>query len=295
MSIRTEIDRIVNNISLAYDECDAKGATMPLVRNSQNLAACIASITGGGSTGYPSFSYTGTYNFYDEGNDNWHLELLSGGTLSFSSMGASIYGIDSFVVGGGGGGGRCTSRYYGGCGGNGGCVYTGSQFFPVLGTNYTATVGVGGDSSANGSASSIFGYSAPGGLTQTGTGSSSRYHTAAPSGYTSATNGGDGGYSSNNATNGSDGVYPFGVSGMTGCNFKYGASGGGGAGYNSSSKMTNAGTGGSDGGGNGANSQNGSGTAGTANRGAGGGGGTATSGYGGAGGSGIIILRNHRI
>lgn len=287
---------IASEVADCYTECQAKGATMPATQDILHLANCIASISGGSPSGYPSFTYTGTYNFYDEGNDNWHLELLSSGTLTFTSMGASNYGIDSFVVGGGAGGGRCTSKYYGGCGGNGGCVYTGSQYFPTLNTGYSATIGAGGARSANGSASSIFGYSAAGGLTQTGTSTASRYHAAAPTGgYTSATNGGDGGYSSNNATNGSNGVYPFGVPGMTGCNYRYGASGGGSAGYNSSSRMTTAGTGGLDGGGNGASSINGSGTNGTANRGAGGGGGTATSGYGGTGGSGIIILRNHRV
>lgn len=48
MSIVSEIERIKTNIANAYTACEGKGATLPSILNSANLADCIASITGGG-------------------------------------------------------------------------------------------------------------------------------------------------------------------------------------------------------------------------------------------------------
>jgi hypothetical protein len=48
MSVASEINRIKANIADAYDEAEAKGATMPATENSANLADTIASISGGG-------------------------------------------------------------------------------------------------------------------------------------------------------------------------------------------------------------------------------------------------------
>lgn len=45
MSIASEVERIQNNISDAYNVCNNKGATMPSVQNSNNLASTISSIT----------------------------------------------------------------------------------------------------------------------------------------------------------------------------------------------------------------------------------------------------------
>lgn len=50
MSITSEINRIKGNIADAYTAADAKGATLPATQDSANLASCISSITGGGST-----------------------------------------------------------------------------------------------------------------------------------------------------------------------------------------------------------------------------------------------------
>ncbi|MCF0185654.1 MAG: leucine-rich repeat protein [Bacteroidaceae bacterium] len=50
MSVASEINRIKGNISDAYDEAEAKGATMPDTLNSDNLPECIASIPSGGPT-----------------------------------------------------------------------------------------------------------------------------------------------------------------------------------------------------------------------------------------------------
>lgn len=48
MSIQSEINRISTNIANAYDELETKGATMPQIENSDNLATTIASISSGG-------------------------------------------------------------------------------------------------------------------------------------------------------------------------------------------------------------------------------------------------------
>ena len=49
MTVASEIARIKTNISNAYDSAEAKGATLPEQKNSENLAECIDSITGGSS------------------------------------------------------------------------------------------------------------------------------------------------------------------------------------------------------------------------------------------------------
>ena len=45
MSITSEITRIQTNIANAYDAAEAKGATLPTTKNSENLSNTIASIT----------------------------------------------------------------------------------------------------------------------------------------------------------------------------------------------------------------------------------------------------------
>ena len=58
MTIASEITRINGNIAAAYTAASAKGATLPATENSDNLATCISSISGGGG-GYsevPSYS-----------------------------------------------------------------------------------------------------------------------------------------------------------------------------------------------------------------------------------------------
>jgi hypothetical protein len=51
MTIASEITRIQTNIANAYTAASSKGATMPATENSDNLATCIASISGGGASG----------------------------------------------------------------------------------------------------------------------------------------------------------------------------------------------------------------------------------------------------
>ena len=50
MSIANEITRIKNNIQNAFNKAIEKGATPPTEQNSDNLASCIESITGGGGS-----------------------------------------------------------------------------------------------------------------------------------------------------------------------------------------------------------------------------------------------------
>lgn len=50
MSVASEIERIKGNIASAYTSASGKGATMPDVQNSANLAGCIDTIAGGGAT-----------------------------------------------------------------------------------------------------------------------------------------------------------------------------------------------------------------------------------------------------
>lgn len=49
MSIVSEIQRIKNNIAAAYSACESKGAELPQLQNSNNLATTIESISSGGS------------------------------------------------------------------------------------------------------------------------------------------------------------------------------------------------------------------------------------------------------
>lgn len=48
MSVAEQINRIKANIASTYTAAQAKGATMPQTQNSDNLAACVQSITTGG-------------------------------------------------------------------------------------------------------------------------------------------------------------------------------------------------------------------------------------------------------
>lgn len=50
MSIANEIERIKRNIANAYESCLSKGATMPDIQNSENLAETILSIIMGSSS-----------------------------------------------------------------------------------------------------------------------------------------------------------------------------------------------------------------------------------------------------
>ncbi len=49
MSISSEIQNLIDNLANAYTSLTAKGATIPVNRNMDNLATCIDSVSGGGA------------------------------------------------------------------------------------------------------------------------------------------------------------------------------------------------------------------------------------------------------
>ena len=67
MSIASEITRISGNVADAYTAANAKGATMPVTQNSDNLATTISTIqTGTTPTGTMYIISNGTYNVTDK-------------------------------------------------------------------------------------------------------------------------------------------------------------------------------------------------------------------------------------
>ena len=77
MSITSEILRIKTNIAIAYDKCYRKGATMPVLQDSERLPGCIESIPSE-SGGIPrEVSYNGTY----QRIPNWYTFTLPNNAL----------------------------------------------------------------------------------------------------------------------------------------------------------------------------------------------------------------------
>ena len=132
-------------------------------------------------TRIPKFTYTGNYQFIDDGSGNWRIKFLSSGTLTFTSLGNARKGIDVFLVGGGGGGAEIyLGALWARSGGGSGYVTTvkDGSIVPVKGTGYGITIGAGGkyDNSGspvspttsrsrgdNGGTTSAFGKTAAGG------------------------------------------------------------------------------------------------------------------------------------
>lgn len=259
----------------------------------------------------PKVSYTGQYNFVDDGTTHWRLELLSSGNLSFDIP----VTVDAFLVGGGGGGGGrkgSSSSYSGAGGGGGGYCKTWNGISYAENQNITVTIGAGGDGgTTSGTSGSKGGTTAFGELAvDGGNGGGASTSTTGGNGGGGGSGGGGGGAKDkeglNGGTAGNDGaaknVTSDGVSGRGQVNTgsqtiadtykrmptyefyeidndasvpSYGAGGKGGNG-NSSSNGAN-GTANSGNGGNGANCN------------------TSTSRSGGKGGSGVVILRDTRL
>lgn len=267
---------------------------------SQRNVTCTAYFTLDDSS-FPSYKYTGTLLYTDEGNGNWHVTIKSGGTLTIDRS----MNVDVFLVGGGTGGqsGQGGSTCYGGSGGRGGYYYT-VKNIKVNAGSYSISIGSGGAGGTGGSGASQKSGSAGGATTAFGY--SSNTGTSGASGGQGARLAGADTSSMTYATAGSNGVYAFGTSSTDGV--LYGAGGGGAECVNKSFVWTNqhgnsAKSGGATGGGHGGLTQaNGSNA--SANTGSGGGGGGADMtggqtgpGYGyngGTGGSGILIIRNKR-
>ena len=74
MTVASEITRIKTNIANAYNSASEKGATLPAVQNSDNLATCISSITGGGNSSKYSISID---NILGDVDENGVLQLPS--------------------------------------------------------------------------------------------------------------------------------------------------------------------------------------------------------------------------
>lgn len=85
MSIRSQIDRINANIAAAYDEAEAKGATMPATENSANLADTVASIPSGGTPTLITKQITenGVYNAEDDDADGYNEVTVNVDIKSF--------------------------------------------------------------------------------------------------------------------------------------------------------------------------------------------------------------------
>ena len=89
----------------------------------------------GGTSGLPVFTYTGLYDFFDEGDGNWKLKLLTSGVLNFSKLSGIV---DVFLVGGGGGSGPYSG------GGGGGYTLTAHGQLLTKNLDYTIEIGAGG-------------------------------------------------------------------------------------------------------------------------------------------------------
>ena len=118
----------------------------------------------GGGGGVPQFTYTGTYEYIDDGGGNWRIKFLTSGTFTpLKNMTA-----DAFLVGGGGGGmtgekNPADSNKLAGSGGGGGNTVTVKSVTLTANTGYSVTIGAGGNVGADGSNTSAFGASAEGG------------------------------------------------------------------------------------------------------------------------------------
>lgn len=236
----------------------------------------------------PKFTYTGTYEYIDDGGGNWRIKFLSSGT--FTPLKAM--NIDAFLVGGGGGG-----NIY--AGGGGGYTKTVQSIELTPKSEYSIVVGSGGagintsDKANAGGITSAFNETANG-----GSGALDYDGGAGGSG------GGAAGYRGNGASGGEDGgsggstTLGAGGAGQGTTTREFGESSGilysGGGGGRASGEGYYGGIGGNGGGGDGG-AWGSTGSNGETNTGGGGGSGSNNGPkYGGTGGSGIVIIRKHK-
>lgn len=71
MTIVTEINRIKENIANTYTALSEKGATLPTVQNSDNLASTVSTVTGGGTEGDVVYAVNATGASIREGTKVW--------------------------------------------------------------------------------------------------------------------------------------------------------------------------------------------------------------------------------
>lgn len=248
----------------------------------------------------PKFTYTGTYEYIDDGGGNWRIKFLTSGV--FTPLKDMI--VDAFLVGAGGGGADSSSFNSGNAGGAGGYTKTEKQITLTKNTDYSIVIGSGGlgnnyyqSRSTKGGDTSAFGVTAAGGNSkipntnywQGVTGGSG-------SGACNAAGGSDGG------NGGSYGSY-IGGQGQGTTTREFGEPTGdlyAGGGAGSANKSGTVISGGAGGGGSGTYYKENTGLRDGAENTGGGGGGVYTPGapdktrYGGNGGSGIVIIRKHK-
>lgn len=113
----------------------------------------------------PKFTYTGTYEYIDDGGGNWRIKFLTSGT--FTPLKAMT--IDAFLVGGGGSGSVGTKNSVA-AGGGGGYTETFKKIELTANTEYYIEIGAGGYLNASmqsagvtGGTTKAFGKSVPGG------------------------------------------------------------------------------------------------------------------------------------
>ena len=114
----------------------------------------------------PKFTYTGTYEYIDDGSGNWRIKLLSSGVFTpLKDM-----TIDAFLVGGGAAGKGVDWRAYGG---SGGFTTTVKEIALTKNTEYNVVIGAGGSGNGGaGGASTGFTGTAAGANTTPGQGGS---------------------------------------------------------------------------------------------------------------------------
>ena len=248
----------------------------------------------------PKFTYTGTYEYIDDGGGNWRIKFLSSGV--FTPLKAMT--IDAFLVGAGGGGADSSSFMSGNAGGAGGYTKTEKQITITKDTEYSIVIGSGGlgnnyyqSRSTKGGDTSAFGFTAAGG-------NSKIPNTNAGHGVTGGS--GSGSYNGAGGSDGGNGGSWQSYTGGTGqgtTTREFGEptgdlyAGGGAGGTNTSGMVISGGAGG---GGSGTYYKENTGLRDGAENTGGGGGGVYTPGsaqetrYGGNGGSGIVIIRKHK-
>ncbi len=246
----------------------------------------------------PKFTYTGTYEYIDDGGGNWRIKFLTSGVLKF----LKDMLVDAFLVGAGGGGAWGSSSLNGNAGGAGGYTITKKQIVLSKNTEYEIVIGSGGlgnnyyqSRSTKGGDTTAFGITATGGNskipnTKAGSGVSG----GSGSGALDCAGGSDGG------NGGSAGTYTGGA-GQGTTTREFGESNGAlyaGGGAGGSKKSGNVIRGGDGGGGAGTyykeNTELRDGTENTGGGGGGVNGATSATSYGGNGGSGIVIIRKHK-
>ena len=85
----------------------------------------------------PKFTYTGTYEYIDDGGGNWRIKFLASGV--FTTLKAMA--IDAFLVGGGAAGKGVSWSAYGG---SGGFTTTVKEIALTKNTEYNIVIGAGG-------------------------------------------------------------------------------------------------------------------------------------------------------